>query len=518
MIGYMTFFDTVRRDLDSFRKDFACDLYKEINASENEMKSSIMFYGVYNAGKSTLLNALISENKAAVADKPMTDKVDSYNWQGYEILDTPGIDAPPEHEQTTEEQLLKTDVVLFIVSVDTFENEYIYEKMAVLAIQNKPLLLIVNMKQTLSKEDRLSVFSRISVHLNRIGEKNNLASFYEKPEVKFVNAKSALKGKLESKSVLLKDSGMPELEEQLTIFLGKCTAKTKANTYANRLKELVLNEKKSLQAEILPLDIKNISTLNDITSQTKKIIFENLKNLSQSVPIDYKSELGTCLENGNGVEAVINEIADKFEKAAIKIIDDEQSKLLEMLSMKSVDNDFSVGDGLIKNYAISDEFNHKKELAQSENVSFDFADAISKSLIAFETAPPVIIYGIPVVKILAVGAALFSAFKTNSVSQAELDSFNEEAKEAQIRKMSMINAAIKDIFKDVDVHFSNYIKEVIAQIFTPIENKLQELRVIQEEQNSKLADINQQIEFLDKTISKLEMFITNDFELGSNAI
>lgn len=134
MLDYSVFFETVYGELNNFRDGFAKDLYQEVKTAKHEMKPSIMFYGVYNAGKSTLLNALISENRAAVADRPTTDSIDTYQWQGYEILDTPGIDAPIEHQKTTEEQLLKTDVVLFVVSGDTFENEYIYERMALLEI------------------------------------------------------------------------------------------------------------------------------------------------------------------------------------------------------------------------------------------------------------------------------------------------------------------------------------------------------------------------------------------------
>ena len=47
----------------------------------------IMLYGVYNAGKSTLLNALLGREEASVADKPETYKLTAYSWNGYELLD-----------------------------------------------------------------------------------------------------------------------------------------------------------------------------------------------------------------------------------------------------------------------------------------------------------------------------------------------------------------------------------------------------------------------------------------------
>lgn len=76
----------------------------------------IMVYGVYNAGKSTLINALVGEEVAATGDIPLTDRVDSYHWNNTVILDTPGVDAPLEHEQVTREQMLKADAIIFVVN------------------------------------------------------------------------------------------------------------------------------------------------------------------------------------------------------------------------------------------------------------------------------------------------------------------------------------------------------------------------------------------------------------------
>ncbi|MEF1207634.1 GTPase [Photobacterium damselae] len=75
----------------------------------------VMLYGSYNAGKSTLVNALLGAESAVVNDIPTTDSIDCYDWNGYHLLDTPGVNAPIEHENTTNEQIKRTSAMLFVI-------------------------------------------------------------------------------------------------------------------------------------------------------------------------------------------------------------------------------------------------------------------------------------------------------------------------------------------------------------------------------------------------------------------
>ena len=90
-----------------------------------------MLYGIYNAGKSTLLNALLGQNKADVSDRPETSAITEYAWQSYRIFDTPGVDAPIEHQQITEQHLQHVEVVLFVMSTNgAFDESDIYRRLA----------------------------------------------------------------------------------------------------------------------------------------------------------------------------------------------------------------------------------------------------------------------------------------------------------------------------------------------------------------------------------------------------
>ena len=74
------------------------DIQELYRVKVNNLKPQIMMYGIYNAGKSSVINALLGKDVAKVADIPTTDNVDLYSWNEYEIADTPGIEATIEDE------------------------------------------------------------------------------------------------------------------------------------------------------------------------------------------------------------------------------------------------------------------------------------------------------------------------------------------------------------------------------------------------------------------------------------
>ena len=53
----------------------------------DNLQPRIMVFGIYNAGKSSIINELIREDKAKVQDVPTTDRIDIYKWNGYDIAD-----------------------------------------------------------------------------------------------------------------------------------------------------------------------------------------------------------------------------------------------------------------------------------------------------------------------------------------------------------------------------------------------------------------------------------------------
>lgn len=210
------------------------DLREFIEIRLAEKKPTIMVYGIFNSGKSTLINALLGQHKALVTNRPETERVIPYEWDSFEILDTPGIGAPHEHEIVTREQLVKTDVVLFVMdSSSIFEERKVYDEILELMAKNKRLMIIVNCKHGFGQIIR--IYDRVLENLRSAAVRHNLDPDRYGAPIRMVDAKTGLKGRIENKPALIEASRLARLEYDLKLMIGKAGFEDVVNTVGNRL-------------------------------------------------------------------------------------------------------------------------------------------------------------------------------------------------------------------------------------------------------------------------------------------
>ncbi|WP_406038260.1 GTPase [Succinimonas sp.] len=174
----------------------------------------IMVYGIYNAGKSSIINELIGRDEAEVNDKPTTDRVQYFTFNGYRIADTPGVGAPIEHEQITQEHLRKADVVIFVMSnTGSHDLAQNYTRIREIHDSDKKVIIVLNDKNgSLNKPDDTSIDEiklEIGRNLNKVGLSNKF-------HIVTVNALRARKGRVENKQKLYELSNMDELVQVIT--------------------------------------------------------------------------------------------------------------------------------------------------------------------------------------------------------------------------------------------------------------------------------------------------------------
>lgn len=199
--------------------------YRDIN--NTKVKSTlpeIMVYGIFSAGKSSIINELIGDDKARVSEIPETDKITYYDWQGYKLADTPGVDAPIEHEEITKEHLKKADIVLFVMSnAGGYERETNYSRMKDIADAGKKIIIVLNDKTgDLGKHDDTLQLIKQKIDANM--RKTGIANIDDRFHIEIVNADRARKGRITNKPALVEMSNINGLKNVILTELKKTSS------------------------------------------------------------------------------------------------------------------------------------------------------------------------------------------------------------------------------------------------------------------------------------------------------
>lgn len=125
----------------------------------------VSILGRPNAGKSTLLNALVGSKVAIVADKPQTTRTaiqGVYTAEAAQIvfIDTPGIhkgDSPIQKRmmESVRSSLDERDLLLYLIDATFKPREADQEAVSVLRHSNSPAFLIVNKVDLLDNREQM---------------------------------------------------------------------------------------------------------------------------------------------------------------------------------------------------------------------------------------------------------------------------------------------------------------------------------------------------------------------------
>lgn len=305
--------DILEKQLENYKEERA-----DISQKLQEKNINIMFFGAYNAGKSTLINTLLKEKKAIVGDIPTTDTIDTYLWNDYKLLDTPGINAPIEHENISKEQLEKSDLIVFVIRKDDEDASSTYKEIFDLLKKEKDIFLVFNYsgldKNTIGEGgvqlsiDRLNKIMLLEAKRHDIDDEL-LKTINLIP----INLKTALKARLENKEKLLEHANYLEFEERFTLWLNQYNSehqilKTLKSQIDKQLLSPVINRLEINQSELSVL-VENLKLLISEKENLKMEIDRFIQN-QISILLPKVIEL---LENDNQ-QSIKNELSKVYEK------------------------------------------------------------------------------------------------------------------------------------------------------------------------------------------------------------
>lgn len=280
--------------------------------SPADEKVKVVFAGQYSAGKSTILRALTGREDIAVRADIMTVQAHTYEWDGIEVIDTPGVhtEVRPDHDEITYRAIADADLLVFVVTNELFDS-HLAEHFRTLAIKRHKaheMMLVVNKMQRGAKGNSPDAQSVILKDLRKV-----LApSSPEELRTSFIDAEAALESRTEEDEaiadVLWRKSGFAGFVEALNGFVRE---KKLAGRYTTALYKLEQVLQEALTAE--PSDDKDVDALEEVLLQRRRAILETRQRIPRAVEAQVSRIAAQVREDGRKVSELIHGEADPEE-------------------------------------------------------------------------------------------------------------------------------------------------------------------------------------------------------------
>lgn len=433
-------------------------------AAEEKREPVIMFYGLYNAGKSTLGNALCNAG-FETGDRPTTVSVEEVHWAGYTLIDTPGINAQTEHTEIAESAIRKSDVILFVVdNADTFDTEQVYKAITEILKMGKPLAIVVNQKSVDMSEDpnipvpmRASIqtiVGKISLNLTRyaaghglrLEQEGNFLGIYP------VNARNALKARGKTGSdaeKILERTGITSLRNAFNSTIRRSEVVYMLRTPLINLRDIMRDAVKqyqdsSIYGEKQVLAENRESLLASRQRLRDRLLTDGLRKI-EAILGDVKA----AAASGQTVEGVENRLNDALNALLQEAAKQEQTILQTEIKMEAMPDYRPVSaDGSVQK-------------AQADDGSM-FGDLAQIVAFVIDQTPVPLPVPIPISIITAVIRTIFYIFKKGETDD-DATSRNQEQLANYYRWLN----EFRDQEIKVKSAYEKSISDFLAQFYDP---------------------------------------------------
>lgn len=273
------------------------ELAEDLQRRKKE-KVKITCAGIYNAGKSSLLNALTDGYNFKVGDIPTTATIDTYRTNKYQYVDTPGLNANKYDDKTAKEAFKDADMILFVSNMqngglNAAESEYLKQLANTLGGMDILEKQVVFVMSNLHQVEDDSVQKIITEHKKMI----QLALGFEPKKICVYDAMTYQEGVKQNEQVLIDLSGIPALKAEIERHcqsLSSISEELYQQRITEKKKKLIADVNAFLEqyrADLLKLKARaasgsiDMNQLNAAKTKIKKIVQEFLQKSLTRKPI-----------------------------------------------------------------------------------------------------------------------------------------------------------------------------------------------------------------------------------------
>lgn len=281
--------------LDASKEDLA---NLKIALTDLEGMFLLVVCGEYNAGKSSLINALLGEKVMLEGVTPTTDRVTVLTYgetlkdteesvallrrefparilRDLAFVDTPGTNAViKEHQALTERFIPRADLILFVTSADRPFTESERAFLEMITSWGKKIVIVINKMDIIdSNDERKKIITFVREHAR--------TTLGVTPQVFILQSKLAFKARQDGDTQVLSLTGLPELEAYIekTLAVGERVKLKLSNPLGVGL-HLVHKYQNVISERILLLesDRKNLAHIDRQLSQYDKDMSREFEN------------------------------------------------------------------------------------------------------------------------------------------------------------------------------------------------------------------------------------------------
>ena len=304
----------------------------------------LVFAGQYSAGKSSILKMLTGNEDIEIGPGITTQKAHTYEWNGMEVIDTPGIhtEKRPDHDEISYSAIAAADMLVFVITNELFDSHLAehFRKLAITQDKAGEMILVVNKMNRANDGNSAAQQEIIREDLRKVLEPYTP----EQLHLCFLDAESYLDSLKEEDPEIVEElqerSGYSDFIATLNYFVAEKKVYSKLTTELYQVEELL---QKGIHALEPRASDDDVDALMEVYLQQRHALVDGRIRLQQEIRGIFSSaatqirnlglDSANLIVEGCKQDEVEDALAEQIRKADT-IIDNCQNNAVDVLDKR----------------------------------------------------------------------------------------------------------------------------------------------------------------------------------------